>query len=132
MKRTIALLSLFTFMTVSAFAGQAPGLEKKGKVPGGFEQGSKVGWKNEYPSGWDKKSEKEKHDWEQTVENGRKEVSTSAKEKGMTGEETESAADDFDFYPRTSLEDRSLSPASGSSVNSTYGAAVLTLGHRRG
>ena len=61
----VVLLSAFVLT-----AGQPPGLEKKGKVPPGFSKGKKTGWKNEYPPGWDQKSEKEKKDWEDQIQKG--------------------------------------------------------------
>jgi len=87
-----------------AFAGEPKGLEKQGKIPHGFTQGKKTGWQNEYPPGWDQKSEKEKQNWKDTVQKGRDNVSKSAKEKGMMEEEIKSVADDFEKAARKGID----------------------------
>lgn len=88
---------------VTLQAEQPPGLEKKGKVPPGFSKGEKAGWQNEYPPGWDKKNEKEKKEWKDAVKKGRDKVLKAATEKGLSKEEAESAADDFEKGARKGL-----------------------------
>ncbi len=87
-----------------SFAGQPHGLEKKGKIPHGFTQGKKAGWQNQYPPGWDQKSKKEKKKWKDAVHKGRENVLKAAKKKGMTKQEMEAAADDFEKAARKGLD----------------------------
>ena len=77
------------FLTISSLQANPKGLEKKGKTPAGFEKGKKKGWHNNYPPGWDKKSEKGKADWKNKVKECRKEIKKACKDKGMTDEEAE-------------------------------------------
>ena len=52
-------------------AGRPPGLEKKDKTPPGFDKGQKEGWRNEYPPGWDKRTDAQKNGWKNAVKKGR-------------------------------------------------------------
>jgi len=99
----IGLTALFATSGV-LFAEGPPGLMKKGKVPPGFSHGKKVGWHNEYPPGWDKKSEMERDLWKQAVKGGRDGVFKEAKEKGLSAEEAQSAADAFEKAARVGLD----------------------------
>jgi len=75
MKNAVTALCLavavFASAVLSALA-VPPGLEKKGEMPPGFSHGKKTGWKDNYPPGWDNKSEKEKGEWTEDVQKGRK------------------------------------------------------------
>jgi hypothetical protein len=103
MKKAIAvfgMVALFAIVSSLSFAGEPTGLEEKGKVPTGFNQGEKSGWENEYPPGWEHRSEQEKQQWEDAVKNGKKRIAEDAKKKGMSKQEAESAADDFEKAAR--------------------------------
>ena len=66
--------------------------------------GKKTGWQNDYPPGWDQKSDNEKQYWKDQVQKGRERISKAAKNKGMSEEEAKSAADDFDKAARKGLD----------------------------
>ena len=105
MSRLILLICVTVFVGVSTdlLAGGPPGLAKKGKTPPGFSQGKKSGWQDEYPPGWDKKSQKEQDQWKQSVRRGRGNVSKVAEENGLTIEEVIIAADAFEKAMRKGL-----------------------------
>ena len=106
MKKIAAMIGMMTLIVTSSFvyAQGPPGLMKKGKVPPGFSQGNKVGWQNEYPPGWDRKGKMEQEKWGEAVKIGRDGVLKEAKEKGMSAEMAESAADDFEKAARKGLD----------------------------
>lgn len=107
MKRLVVILGLAALVATAggvSLAELPPGLAKEGKVPPGFSHGKKTGWQNEYPPGWDKKSEKERDQWKQAVKKGRDRVSKDAKEKGMRDEDADSAANDFEKAARKGLD----------------------------
>jgi hypothetical protein len=106
MKRIGIMIGMMTLIVTSSYvsAEGPPGLTKKGKVPPGFSQGRKVGWQNEYPPGWSKKNEQEQNQWKEAVKKGRDGVSKEAKEKGLSAEEAESAADDYERAARKGLD----------------------------
>jgi hypothetical protein len=96
-------VALFFCAVPLIFAAPA-GLEKKGEMPSGFTHGEKVGWKDSYPPGWDKKNAIEKETWKEEVDKGRATISKAVKGKGMSTEEAESAADDFEKAARKGLD----------------------------
>jgi len=106
MKRIGIMIGMMTLIVTSSFvsAEGPPGLAKKGKVPPGFSHGKKVGWQNEYPPGWSKKNESERNQWKESVKRGRDGVLKEAKEKGMSAEMAESAADGFEKAARKGLD----------------------------
>jgi hypothetical protein len=106
MKRIGIMIGMMTLIVTSSYvsAEGPPGLTKKGKVPPGFSQGRKVGWQNEYPPGWSKKNEQERNQWKESVKRGRDGVIKEAKEKGMSAEMAESAADGFEKAARKGLD----------------------------
>jgi hypothetical protein len=98
----IVLATLFATGGV-LFAEGPPGLQKQGRIPPGFSHGRKMGWQNEYPPGWEKKTEVEKNQWKQGMKKGRDSVLEKAREKGFNPQEVNSAADDFEWAARMGL-----------------------------
>jgi hypothetical protein len=88
-----------------------PGLEKKNKVPAGFEQGNKEGWQDQFPPGWDQKSDADKEKWKEAVKQGREKVAKAAKDKGLSDDEANAAADDFEKAARQGVD-----PADGEAI----------------
>jgi hypothetical protein len=105
MRKIGAMIALTAFIVSCgvSFAGGPPGLTKKGKIPPGFSKGKKVGWQNEYPPGWDKKSEMEQGQWHEFVRKGRDGILKVAEENGLSAEEALFAADDFEKAARKGL-----------------------------
>lgn len=59
-----------------------------------------------YPPGWDRKSESERQEWRQRVDEGRENISRTARERGMTQGEAESAADAYEERVRRGEDTR--------------------------
>lgn len=107
MRKSIAMACIVAFAFTAgslSVSGQPSGSEDKGKVPSGFSQGEKAGWQNEYPPGWENKSEKEKKNWNDDVQKRKKNVLKAAKKKGISESEAGSVADDFEKATRKGLE----------------------------
>ena len=104
MKTFVAILGLVVAAGSLSAVGVPPGLAKKNKVPPGFSHGKKKGWQNDYPPGWDQKSEKEKVEWHKAVKKGRDRVSEAAKKRGMSKEDRDAAADEFQKAVRKGLD----------------------------
>jgi len=96
----VAVLASFTSVSL---ADVPPGLEKKDKVPPGFSEGKKTGWRNQYPPGWDKLDVKGQAKWQQAVKLGRDRLKKHCKEIGVSESDAESAADDFEKAAREGL-----------------------------
>ena len=107
MKNVVTALCLavvvFASAVVSALA-VPPGIEKKGEMPPGFSHGKKTGWKDNYPPGWDNRSEKEKGKWTEDVQKGRETISKVAEGKDLSKEEIDAAADDFEKAARKGVD----------------------------
>ncbi|MCW8130097.1 MAG: hypothetical protein KIS92_07100 [Planctomycetota bacterium] len=61
--------------------------DKAKDEPGGWDKGKKTGWKDEYPPGWDKKSDDEKAKWHADLEDAKKAVGKACDEKKMKDDE---------------------------------------------
>lgn len=84
--------------------GIPPGLEREGKIPPGFDRGRKTGWEQEYPPGWQQKSEQERQTWRERVKSGREDISRTAREKGLSEDEAQWAADAYERRVRRGMD----------------------------
>ncbi len=84
--------------------GIPPGLEREGKTPPGFSEGRKAGWEDEYPPGWQQKSEQERQSWRETLRSGRENISSTAREKGLSEDEAQWVADAYEWFVRRGID----------------------------
>jgi len=52
-------------------------------TPAGWDKGQKKGWKDEYPPGWDKRSDGDKEKWHKDLDGAREKVGAACDKKGL-------------------------------------------------
>ena len=68
--------------------------------PPGWDKGKKKGWKDEYPPGWAKKSDKDKEKWRGQVKEAREKVRKMSKDKGLSDKERRHMEDSVEILTR--------------------------------
>jgi hypothetical protein len=107
-KSTVVYCITTLFLSVSCFcvSGQQPGPSDKGKAPSGYAQGQSADVSNEFPPGWETKSETSKKKWRDEIQRRKRNIITVARKRGMSEMEANSIAEDFEKAARKGVAAR--------------------------